>query len=122
MFGHVWTCLDKLDMSGHFWTCLDVFWQKFSFSLFLYLDMFGHVFDRTKYTLHSTKYKLHRTKNTLHSAGLQGFRCAIQELGSSGDVEFMEWEFRRWGVQEKKSSADGEFRRWRVHEMESSGV
>ena len=30
-------------------------------------------------------------------------------------------EFRRWKVEEKRSSEDGEFRKWRVHEMESLG-
>ena len=64
-----------------FWTCLDVFWQIISYSLFSCLDMFGHGFDRTVYTLHSTKYtvqitlytvqitqyRLHSTKYTLQS-------------------------------------------------------
>ena len=44
-----------------------MFWQIISFPLFLCLDMFGHGFDCTKYTLHSTKYALHSTKCTLHS-------------------------------------------------------
>ena len=50
MSGHVWTCLDKIDMSRHFGTCLDMsghvldmFWQKISLSLFLCLDTAIHV-------------------------------------------------------------------------------
>ena len=46
MCRHVWTGLDKLDMAGRVWTCLDVsrhVWQNIYLSLFLYLDMSGHV-------------------------------------------------------------------------------
>ena len=96
MFGHVLVML---------LTCLDVFWQKIYLSQFLYLDILSHVFDRTKYTLHSTKY-------SVHSKGLQGFRCAILEFG----------QFRRWRVREMGCSREQEFTRLGVQEMGSSRV
>ena len=95
--------------------------------------MFGHGFDRTKYTLHSAKYTVQLTQYTVHStlyklhstqyraSGIPVFtRCAIQEMRSSGDVEFTRRGVRRWGVHEIGSSGDGELRRWGVEEIESS--
>ena len=87
--------------------------------------MFGHGFDRTKYTLHSTHYTKHITQykvqgsrnSVVHemcSLG-DGDLRGVNEMGSKGDREF-----RRWGFHEM-----GEFRRWEVyamgvHEMGSS--
>ena len=39
-------------------------------------------------------------------------RQGVQEMGSSGDEEFM-----RWGVYEMGSLGDGEFMRWGIQEM-----
>ena len=90
--------------------------------------MFGHGFDRRKYTLHSTKYTVHSTQYIVHSkhyklhstqyraSGIPVFtRCAIQEMGSSANGEL------RCGVHEKRSSGGGEYTRLGVQEMESWG-
>ena len=58
----------------------------------------------------------HHTQYTVLDTGISVFtRCAIQEMGSSADVELT-----RWGVRETRSSGE-EFRRWGVYEMGGSG-
>ena len=57
------------------------------------------------------------TQNKEH---ITQYRASRIPVCNSRVGEFTRWEFRRWGVEEKKSSADGEFRTWRVHGMGSS--
>ena len=128
-------------MSRHFCTYLDMFRRvlaKNFLSQFLYLDILSHVFDRTKYTLHSTKYALQRTHYTSYNSGMGCSRDGISgdgeftkrkidEIGFSGDEISGDWcsgdfrEFRRWGYHDMRCSRDGEFTRWGIHVIGCSG-